>query len=72
MLRLSRFQWTFPVLFDGADVPASALPWDYVPRWVLLATPPVVLLGAVLSLLLLLRRRGRPALSRGGCSPCGA
>ena len=50
MFRLSQFQWTFPVLFDGADVPASALPWDYVPRWVLLTTPPVVLLGAALSL----------------------
>jgi hypothetical protein len=57
MIRLSQFQWTFPVLFNGADVPASALPWDYVPRWVLLTTPPVVILGAALSLLLVLRRR---------------
>jgi len=57
LFRLSRFQWTFPVLFNGADVPASALPWDYVPRWVLLTTPPVVILGAALSLLLFLRLR---------------
>jgi 4-amino-4-deoxy-L-arabinose transferase-like glycosyltransferase len=55
--KLSQFQWNFPVLFDGRDVPASALPWDYVPRWVLLTTPPVVLAGAALSLLLLLRLR---------------
>ena len=57
MLRLSEFRWEFPVLFGGADVPASALPWDYVPRWALLTTPPVVLLGAALSLLWIVRRR---------------
>ena len=46
MIQLSQFQWNFPVLFDGADVPATALPWTYVPQWMLLTTPPVVLVGA--------------------------
>lgn len=57
MRRLSQFQWKFPVLFAGRDVPASDLPWDYIPRWLLIATPPVVLAGAALSLALLFARR---------------
>ena len=61
MMRLSQFRWEFPVLFAGADVPASALPWDYIPRWLLLTTPPVVLLGAALSLAWLVRPRSSGA-----------
>jgi len=57
MMKLSQFRWEFPVLFAGADVPASDLPWDYIPRWLLLTTPPVVLLGAALSLAWLVRPR---------------
>ena len=53
---LSGFDWNATVLFRGADVPATALPLDYVPRWALLAMPPVVLAGGLLSLLPLLRR----------------
>jgi 4-amino-4-deoxy-L-arabinose transferase-like glycosyltransferase len=56
MITISRLPWNFPVLFDGAEVPATALPWTYVPQWVLITTPPVVLVGSVLSLLLLARR----------------
>jgi hypothetical protein len=56
---LSGFDWPATVLFDGRDVPATALPLDYVPRWLLVTTPPVVLAGAVLSLALL--RRGHAA-----------
>jgi len=69
MLRLSEFRWEFPVLFGGADVPASALPWDYVPRWALLTTPPVVLLGAALSLLWLLRRRAADPAAAADAAP---
>ena len=57
--RLSHFEWTSPVLFAGRDIPANALPWDYIPRWLLIGTPPVVTLGAALWLVLLLRRRAR-------------
>jgi hypothetical protein len=56
--RLSSFDWDRTVLFDGADVRATALPLDYVPRWAAVTTPPVVLLGAAASLLLLRRRSG--------------
>lgn len=53
--RLSSFDWDRTVLFAGADVRATALPIDYVPRWEALTTPPVVLAGALASLLLLRR-----------------
>jgi hypothetical protein len=45
------------VLFDGRDVPASALPWNYVPQWALITIPPVVWLGAALALCFLVLRR---------------
>ena len=57
MLRLSEFRWDFPVLFDGRDVPASALPWSYIPQWALVVTPPVVMIGVALAVALLLIRR---------------
>jgi len=56
MITISRLPWNFPVLFDGAEVPATALPWTYVPQWVLITTAPVVLVGAALSFLLIARR----------------
>lgn len=59
--RLSQFGWDFTVLFAGRDVPARALPWNYVPQWLLLTTPPVVLVGAALTLLVLLRLRAPDA-----------
>jgi len=70
MLKLSQFRWDFPVLFDGRDVPASALPWNYVPQWALIVTPPVVMLGAALAVaLLLLRRAPSPAPAHASPAP---
>jgi len=37
------------VLFNGRPVPSNDLPWYYVPVWLLIATPPVVLIGLVLA-----------------------
>jgi hypothetical protein len=54
---LSQFDWDRTVLFDGRDVRATALPVDYVPRWAAVTVPPVVLIGATLSLASLARRR---------------
>jgi hypothetical protein len=54
---LSGFDWPETVLYRGADVRASGLPLDYVPRWAVLTTPPVVLAGALLSLFALRRRQ---------------
>jgi hypothetical protein len=52
--RLSDFDWPHRVLYNGANLTGETLPWDYVPRWALMGTPPVVLLGAALAFLLLL------------------
>jgi hypothetical protein len=42
--------WDGTMLFDGREIRASAVPWDYVPVWLMYTTPPVVLAGALLSL----------------------
>jgi hypothetical protein len=39
------------VLFRGRPVPSDDLPWYYVPIWLLISTPPVVLVGLVLATL---------------------
>ena len=49
------------VLFNGQPVPSDNLPWYYVPVWLLIATPPVVLVGLVLAGLFT-RREWQPAL----------
>jgi hypothetical protein len=58
ILLLSGFDWDRTVLFDGRDVRTTALPVDYVPRWAVVTVPPVVLVGAALSLAFLARRPG--------------
>ncbi len=49
MRELSHFPWGGIVLFGGSDVPSEALPWTYVPVWMWLSVPPVVLIGALLA-----------------------
>lgn len=46
----STFSWGNPSLFDGQDLAASQLPWHYLPTWLLISIPPVLLLGLFLSL----------------------
>jgi hypothetical protein len=41
----SEFPWPGDVLFAGQQIAASALPWSYVPVWIVITTPPVVLAG---------------------------
>jgi hypothetical protein len=62
---LSGFVWTHSVLYDGRDIPAPELPRDYVPRWMAMSAPPVVLAGAVLALPLLWRVRRERVLGAG-------
>jgi hypothetical protein len=47
--RFSAFFWNGTVLFAGRVIRAKALPWEYVPTWLVISTPPVLLAGAVLS-----------------------
>jgi Dolichyl-phosphate-mannose-protein mannosyltransferase len=49
------------VLFNGRPVPSNDLPWYYVPVWLLISTPPVVLVGLVLAGLFT-KREWSPAL----------
>jgi hypothetical protein len=58
---VSHYEWHGTVLFNARDVPSTAVPWTYVPLWLLVTTPPVVLAGAAASLVALtsagIRRR---------------
>lgn len=47
---VSHYEWHGTVLFNGRDVPSTAVPWTYVPLWLVVTTPPVVLAGAAGSL----------------------
>jgi hypothetical protein len=61
--RASGYDWDGPVMFNGKEQPASQLPWSYLPTWVLIATPPVVLAGMVLSVVTRVRGWGRSRLA---------
>jgi hypothetical protein len=51
LTRAGAYDWDGLVLFDGRQRPAEELPWSYLPTWLLIATPPVVLAGMFLSIL---------------------
>lgn len=36
---MQHFRWTGPMLYQGATIYASDIPWHYVPQWVLITTP---------------------------------
>jgi hypothetical protein len=46
--RLGQFPWSGEVLYRGVAVKASALPWHYLPVWMLITIPPAYTLGFVL------------------------
>jgi hypothetical protein len=60
---MSRFRWKERVLYQGALVAASDLPWHYVPVWIAISTPiPYLVLfvaGTMAILAQLVRRRWR-------------
>lgn len=58
-VKTTQLDWAkgFDVLFAGQDLGAGALPWTYVPVWLILSLPPVIVVGVVLSGLVV--RRGR-------------
>jgi 4-amino-4-deoxy-L-arabinose transferase-like glycosyltransferase len=51
--------WTagYPVLYAGEDISAGTLPWHYLPVWLAISTPPVILAGLA-AVPLLFRRPG--------------
>ncbi|GAA3997069.1 glycosyltransferase family 39 protein [Hymenobacter fastidiosus] len=61
--QLGNYPWPFTVVYLGQLVPATRLPWHYIPVWLLITTPvaysALALLGLSSSLTQLIRRRGR-------------
>ena len=51
LFEASEYPWAGQVLFDGRNYRAPDLPWYYPLRWLLISTPPVVLVGLVLAAL---------------------
>jgi hypothetical protein len=47
---LGHFGWGGTILFNGHSYPGTSLPRGYVPQWVWLVLPPVMLVGLALSL----------------------
>ena len=62
LLSFAGAAWSGAVLFNGRDYAATDLPWYYAPEWLLISTPPVVIVGAILSMFVW--RRGGWTLSR--------
>jgi hypothetical protein len=58
---VSHFQWRGTTIFMGADAHAMRLPWTYIPVWLLVSMPLVVLVGAFLAIGLSIARRVRQA-----------
>ena len=50
LLGFSSYDYSGMVLFRGVEYVASAVPWTYIPTWIAMSTPPVVLVGLLLSL----------------------
>jgi hypothetical protein len=46
---VSNFEWGGTMIFEGADVSPSRLPWTYVPTWLLYTTPLVTVVGVLLA-----------------------
>jgi Dolichyl-phosphate-mannose-protein mannosyltransferase len=46
----STFSWGITSLFAGRDVLPGDLPWYYLPTWLAISIPPVVIVGALFSL----------------------
>ena len=47
----SSFSWGNPSLFRGETIPGTAVPWYYLPTWVGITVPAVVLVGLILALI---------------------
>ena len=54
-LRMSHFPFRYDVLFQGALIPATQIPWSYIPVWIGISTPPFILLFIILGFVWLIR-----------------
>ena len=56
LLGAANYPWDGEVLFAGDERRASKLPWYYAPWWFMISTPPVVLVGILMSALFVSNR----------------
>ena len=59
LLGVSSYPWEAFVLYRGFEHLSTQLPWHYAPWWFVITTPPVVLVGAVCSLIFVPNRTDR-------------
>lgn len=48
----AKFPVQIRILFDGAQISSTEVPWYYEPKWLLISTPIVMLIGLLLSVVL--------------------
>ncbi|MBF0313559.1 MAG: glycosyltransferase family 39 protein [Oligoflexia bacterium] len=60
---MSSFDWPGTVLFKGKIVEGRALPWSYLPTWIAISTPPLILFGYLLSLGMLVKKQYQTSLN---------
>ena len=53
---MQRYPWNGPVVFNGSIYPAERLPWSYVPVWLVIASPLIIVIFTLLGFLLPLGR----------------
>jgi hypothetical protein len=56
LIGLSNFPWDSGIVFNGRNYTALSLPWYYPLEWLLISTPPVVIAGVILSVLVVRNR----------------
>lgn len=56
LLGVSNYPWEAFVLYRGSEHLSTELPWHYAPWWLLISTPPVVLVGVACSLVFIPNR----------------
>jgi hypothetical protein len=61
---MSHFSWSGHMLFAGGSVWARAVPWNYIPQWFAITTPPAVVAGLLLALVAF-RARGQSTKTMG-------
>ena len=52
---MAHFRWPLTVFFDGEFIPGGALPWTYLPVWVLISLPEFYFITVALGFLLAIR-----------------
>lgn len=59
--------WPHTVLFDGSFIPAKTLPWQYLPTWIGITTPVLILVLFVAGLMLAILRFKNFSVSQRAC-----